>query len=78
MKRLIAEWSWRATLLVVIVWIGWELHQLRAELNEPVADEPSMTADAGDLRESLDEIRDSLADLNEQVDAIRVAIARSR
>jgi len=78
MKRLIAEWSWRATLLAVIVWIGWELHQLRAELNEPVADEPAMTADAGDLRESLDEIRDSLADLNEQVDAIRVAIARSR
>ena len=37
-----------------------------------------MTADAGDLQDSLDEIRDSLADLTEKVDAIRVAIAGSR
>jgi hypothetical protein len=78
MKRLIAEWIWRATLIGAIVWIGWELHQLRAELNEPTTDEPAMTADAGDLHDSLDEIRDSLADLTEKVDAIRVAIAHSR
>ena len=76
-KRSIAEWLWRAALLAGLGWIGWELMLLHEDLRQPVDDETSIAA-ADETLDSLDAIKDDLADLTQKVNAILVAMSRSK
>jgi len=77
-KRSIAEWLWRAALLSALGWIGWELMLLHNDLRPTPGDQAMASATDDDTLDSLDAIRDDLADLTEKVDAIMVAMARSK
>ena len=73
MKKLLAEWLWRAAIVCALGWVGWELHQIRLQLQQP--DEEATTATApDDLQDSLDDLNDGIAKLNEKVDAMMVAM----
>jgi hypothetical protein len=76
MKRLIADWIWRIALLCALCWIGWELHGFHDDMMQP-ADEQTTTSTEPDV-DSLDSIHDDIDDLKQKVDAILIAIARSR
>ena len=79
MKRQIAEWLWRAVIVCALGWIGWELHQLRLDLQPPPDDHT--TADAAtpdDVQAQLDELGDQMAALHDKVDAIMIAMAQLR
>ena len=77
MKRLIAEWLWRAAIVCALAWIGWELHQLRLDLQPPADDEVTAeTAAPDELQDRIDDIDDQLAALHAKVDAIMVAMAQ--
>ncbi len=39
MLRTIAEWVWRLAILAAVLWVGWEVAQLREDLADP-GDEP--------------------------------------
>ena len=79
MKRLIAEWLWRAAIVCALAWIGWELHQMRLDLQQPVDDEVTAEAPApDDLQDRIDDIDDQLAALHQKVDAIMIAMAQLR
>ncbi len=73
MKRLIAEWLWRAAIVCTLGWIGWEMHQIRVQLQQP-DDEAITAATPDDLQDSLDDLSDGIAKLNEKVDAMMVAM----
>jgi hypothetical protein len=72
-KRLIAEWLWRAAIVSALGWIGWEMHQIRVQMQMP-DDETTTAAAPDDLQDSLDELSDGIAKLNEKVDAMMVAM----
>jgi len=73
MKKLLAEWLWRVAIVCALGWGGWELHQIRLQLQQP--DEEATTATApDDLQDSLDDLNDGIAKLNEKVDAMMVAM----
>lgn len=73
MKRLIAEWLWRAAIVCALGWIGWELHQIRVQIQQ--TDDKATTAAApDDVQDSLDDLGDGIAMLNEKVDAMMVAM----
>jgi len=72
-KRLIAEWLWRAAIVCALGWIGWELHQIRVQIQQ--TDDKATTAAApDDVQDSLDDLGDGIAMLNEKVDAMMVAM----
>ena len=73
MKRTIAEWLWRAAIICALGWIGWEMHQIRLQMQQP-DDEATTAAAPDDLRDSLDELSDGIAKINEKVDAMMVAM----
>ncbi len=73
MKRLIAEWLWRAAIVCVLGWIGWELHEIRLQIQQ-TDDEATTAAAPDDLQDSLDDLGDGIAKLNEKVDAMMVAM----
>ena len=73
MKRLIAEWLWRAAIVCTLGWIGWEMHQIRVQLQQP-DDEAITAATPDDLQDSLDDLSDGIAKLNKKVDAMMVAM----
>lgn len=75
MKRQIAEWLWRAAIVCALAWIGWELHQVRLELQQPQDDQVTAEAAAPDeLQDSIDDLRDQVTALHEKVDAIMIAM----
>ena len=76
MKRLIAEWFWRAALLAALGWIGWELMLLHEDLR-PASDDQT-TAAADDTQDSLSDIKDDLEDLTQKVNAILVVLAGAK
>jgi hypothetical protein len=77
MTRLIAEWLWRAAIVCALAWIGWELHQMRLDLQPPADDEVTAEAAAPDeLQDRIDDIDDQLATLHDKVDAIMIAMAQ--
>lgn len=77
MKRQIAEWLWRAAIVCALAWIGWELHQVRLELQQPEDDQVTAEAPAqDDLQNSLDDLRDQVTALHEKVDAIMIAMTQ--
>jgi len=78
MKHLIADWLWRAALIGALAWIGWELHLLHEDMNAPADDAVTAAAAPDETQDSLDALRDDLAGLTEKVDAILVAVARTR
>jgi hypothetical protein len=71
-KRQIIERLWRAAIVCALGWIGWELHQLRVEMQQPTDDQT--TAEADPLSGSIDDLRENVAKLNEKVDAMMVAM----
>ena len=73
MKRLIAEWLWRAAIVCALGWIGWGMHQIRVQMQQP-DDEATTAAAPADLQDNLDELSDGIAKLNEKVDAMMVAM----
>jgi len=73
MKRTIAEWLWRAAIICALGWIGWEMHQIRLQMQQP-DDETTTAAAPDDLQDSLDELSDGIAKINEKVDAMMVAM----
>ncbi len=78
MNRLIADWLWRMALLGALCWIGWELHGFREDMNEPADGQTTALTEPDVLKDSLDSIHDEIDDLKQKVDAILIAIARSR
>jgi predicted GNAT superfamily acetyltransferase len=76
-KRLIAEWFWRAAIVCALGWIGWEMHQIRVQMQQP-DDEATTAAAPADLQGNLDELSDGIAKLNEKVDAMMVAMLSRR
>ncbi len=40
MFRSIAEWVWRLAILAAVLWVGWEVAQLREDIADP-GDEPT-------------------------------------
>ena len=73
MNRQIAEWLWRDAIICALGWIGWELHQIRMELLQPV-DEATTAASPDGLQDSLDDLSAQVATLNEKIDAMMIAM----
>lgn len=78
MKRLMAEWLWRAAVLCVLVVIAWELQLLRSDISQPVDDQATAAAAPDETLDSLDGIREDLAQLTQKVDAILMVMARAK
>jgi|GEM_PF-2998908 len=78
MKRLIAEWLWRIALLGALCWIVWELHGFREDMMQPADEQTTVSTEPDVVRDSLDAIHDDVEDLKQKVDAILVAMIRSR
>jgi hypothetical protein len=78
MKRLIAEWLWRMALLGLLGWIGWELHGVRADMNQPTDEQTAAATGPDEVQDRLEAIRDDLEVLNQKVDAIMVVMARAK
>jgi len=76
--RTMADWIWRAALLGALVWVGAELHGLRLNLEAPpLVDETIASSGTDADQDSLDTIRDDVADIKQKVNAIMVVMARS-
>jgi len=73
MNRQIADWLWRVAIISALGWIGWELHQIRMELLQPV-DEATTAASPDGLQDSLDDLSAQVATLNENIDAMMIAM----
>ena len=78
MKRRLAEWQWRMTVLAALGWIGWELHALRIDVNQAPDDQATVAAAPDETQDTLDAMRDDLESLTQKVDALLVVLARSR
>jgi len=78
MKRLIADWLWRIALLGALCWIGWELHGFREDMMQPADEQATASTEPDVVQDSLDALHDDIEDLKQRVDAILVALARSR
>jgi hypothetical protein len=78
MKRLIADWLWRVALLGALCWIGWELHGFREDMLEPVDPQTTAVTEPDVVQDSLDAIQDDIEELKQKVDAVLVAVVRSR
>jgi len=78
MKRSIADGLWRITLLAALCWIGWELYGFREDMTQPADAQTTALTEPDVLKDSLDSIHDDIEDLKQRVDAILIAIARSR
>jgi hypothetical protein len=72
-KQSSAEWLWRAALVCALGGIGWEMHQIRVQMQQP-DNETTTAAAPDDLQDSLDDLSDGIAKLNEKVDAMMVAM----
>jgi hypothetical protein len=64
--------------LGALTWIGWELHEFRADMNEPVDGQTTASTEPDVVQGSLDAIHDDIEDLKQRVDTILVAMVRSR
>ena len=79
MKRLIAEWLWRAAVLCVLGLIALELQRVHEDITAQPPEDTSTLAEAPDeTQRSVDAIRDDIAELAQKVDTILVAVARAK
>jgi hypothetical protein len=46
MLRALAEWIWRLAMLAAVIWVGWQVEQLREDLADPGV-EPAEAAAEG-------------------------------
>ena len=74
MKMMFAEWLWRVAVVCAIGWAGWELHQIRLELQLPADDQTTAEAAPDELQDSVDDLGDQVAALHDKVDAIMFAM----
>lgn len=44
MLRTIVEWVWRLAMLAAVLWVGWEVGQLREDLADPAETSTSVTS----------------------------------
>lgn len=70
MIRTAAEWLWRAAVLCALIWVGYELRSLHADLLAPAEGSTTAEADPGEIQDSLDAMREALADLNRKVELL--------
>jgi hypothetical protein len=75
---LIADWLWRMALLGALCWIGSQLHEFREDMNEPVGEQTTASIEPDVLKDSLAALHDDIEDLKQKVDAILLAMIRSR
>jgi hypothetical protein len=78
MKRLVAEWLWRAAVLCALGVIGWELHLLRADVGQSMEDQANTAAAPDETQDSLLAIREDLAQLTQKVDAMLYVMVRGK
>jgi hypothetical protein len=78
MKRLIADWLWRVALLGSLCWIGWELRGFREDMMEPLDERTTTSIEPDVVQDGLDMLHDDIDGLKQKVDAILIAIVRSR
>ena len=76
MARSIAEWAWKASVLVALGIIAGELWMLHRDITEPVDEQQSVASANED--DALDSIDHQLDRLNQKVDAIMLVMARSK
>lgn len=76
--RTILEWAWRAAVVVLLAWIGVELHLLRGDVQPAPEDQTTASADSDPLSPDIDALRDEVATLTEKVDAMLLVISRWR
>lgn len=80
MKRLIADWIWRAAVLAALAWIGWQLQLMHQDMMQP--EDSTTTASAApdgrnpDVQDSIEDLRDDVAALDQKVDALMIATAQ--
>jgi hypothetical protein len=70
MIRSAAEWLWRAAMLCALLWVGYELRSLHADLLAPVEGATTAEADPGEIQDSLEAMREALGDLNRKVEIL--------
>jgi hypothetical protein len=75
MGRSIFEWLWRIAMLCALLWVGYELRGLHADIMAPADEGTTAAADPGELQDSLDAIREALTDLNGKIE---VAMAQGK
>ncbi|MBW8829024.1 MAG: hypothetical protein JF606_06260 [Burkholderiales bacterium] len=63
MKRLIAEWLWRAAVICALVWIALELHYVHEDMMQPVDEAPVVTADTDGTEQGIERVRSDVASL---------------
>ncbi len=76
MARSIAEWAWKASVLVALGIIAGELWMLHRDITEPVDEQQSVASANED--DALDSIDHQLDRLNQKVDAIMLVMARTK
>jgi hypothetical protein len=75
MKRTLLDWLWRAAVLAALVWIGASLHQIHEDMLQPADDSQDVTTAPDDSVPST-EIHRQLAQLDQKVDAIMMAMVQ--
>lgn len=78
MDRFVAEWFWRIAVLCALGVIAWELQRLHSDIAQPFDEQTTTAAAPDEALDSLDAIRQDLAQLTQKVDAILVVMARSK
>jgi len=78
MTRWIADWLWRLALLGALCWIGWELHRFHDDMMQPADEQSAVSAEPDVAQDRLEAIRDDIEALTQKVDAILIAMARTR
>jgi hypothetical protein len=78
MTRLIADWLWRLALLAALCWIGLELQHFHDDMLQPTDEPSTASAETDDVQDSLNAIRDDLDNLSLKVDALLVAMSRTK
>lgn len=79
MRRLLADWLWRAAVIGVLGVIAWELQRIHEDIvTQPVDDQATLADAPDDVQDSLDAIRDDIAGLTYKVNAILVVMARAK
>lgn len=70
MIRTAAEWLWRAAILCALLWVGYELRSLHADLLAPADGATTAEADPGEIQDNLEAMREALGDLNRKVEIL--------
>lgn len=78
MIRTWVDWIWRCAVLAALCWVGFELQGLRNDLAQPADDTNTAAADPNALQDSVDALRDDMAEVKQKVDAMLIVMARQR